>query len=728
MRREWLVVVLGLLLTATPVLAGDNVRVVLDTSGSMPGNDPARLSTLATMLLFDLANPKTDDSFHVITFHPTVQWSSGQPAPVLIGDRIVAHPERREGFVQTLQRVAFAAKHTHFYPGLARAIADLEATPGGSDDRRVIVIITDGVPDPGAKAAELALIQADLVPRLHRAGIRLYVLAFGAQAAGNRAFFDDIVTGTGGNLGEVFPDASGAQLLDHMIEIFSRSFGYLAERSGPASAAHEVDLEGGVRAEHVAVVVYWPRPQPPRLRLSPAPRIYETDVREGREVGASYGTQWTLRPSVGKHRLDAGAAGATIAILRPVVVQLRIVAPSGPTSPSAAMARSPLRLRVLAEPVGRRGDPGPLHLVYRVHGPFDNGAFLWSERPQGASGFGVAGPDGRAFEIEAVFPRDPERGVASYVGHVEVLAKRREAVVGSLTRELAHRVTVYPLVRLAPSPSAGSAAASGRVRALGRYERGCAPFRLDVVTGPLGGSGAFPVRAVLDGATATDLRLRGASFTLDGHPIEFEGASRPAPASWFTGRTLGPAQLTGEHSLCIQVGRARGADLQRPADVKLRMARLDVPYDGADVIGPFVMRVYLSPPGWLERWAPPAALLAALAGVMALVWYGRDRPTLPDDLVFRIGEGNGADTVIPPGPSSVVLRTFALRAGAPLGGGPGVPELGWLEPVAGTLYQLKLRRGVVAAGAPGPMLDVVVHRTYELAIAGRSYRFRLEYR
>ena len=196
---RWLGLVLLCLsgLTTTPALAvepRDHLRVVLDLSKSMRTNDPGQMAILATLLLYDLAqpNPTLGDSFKVIPFHARWEWDNpGKPPPTSNGPMITAEYGRRTQFVNELKKLAYNADWTHFYPGLLAAIRDLKTTPGGKADTRTIVLVTDGVPDDrsGTQAKEAALIQQTLLPEMEQYNIRLYVLAFSSEAYRNKDFF-----------------------------------------------------------------------------------------------------------------------------------------------------------------------------------------------------------------------------------------------------------------------------------------------------------------------------------------------------------------------------------------------------------------------------------------------------------------------------------------------------------------------------------------------------------
>ncbi len=293
MRRSLFGVLLTLSLTvlaARPAGAETHVRVVLDTSMSMRNNDRPRLATLSTLLLYDLAqtNSTLGDSFEVIPFHPTQRWArSSDPPPTGTGVPIRAEYGNRTALARSLNGLAYDAHWTYWYPGLREAIGELEVTSGGTSDVRVLVLVTDGLPEDATRDEEEKRIREELLPRLRAAGIRLYVLAFGPEAAPHRSFFDELLTG-GTGLGEVFVDPDGSRLVETMIQVFSHGFGYT--QVGPwRLPAGSIDLAGGETHTRVAVVLFWRQPQPPALVLhGPKGAINAPGgVLEGQERGAS---------------------------------------------------------------------------------------------------------------------------------------------------------------------------------------------------------------------------------------------------------------------------------------------------------------------------------------------------------------------------------------------------------------------------------------------------------
>ncbi|MEO1082832.1 MAG: hypothetical protein AAFY88_01180, partial [Acidobacteriota bacterium] len=431
---------------AAPSAAGEHVRVVLDVSKSMRATDPGGLARLSTVLLYDLARPQTtlDDSFEVLPFHPTGHWSDpADPPPTSVGRRVLP-TDGRAAFARAVSGLGYEADWTYFYPGLAAAIHDLERTPRRSDVR-VVVVITDGLPEAPTREEEARRLREELLPRLEGAGIMLYVLAFGPEASAHRQFFDDLVRAPGGGqLGAVFVDPTGDGLLGSMLELFGYAFGYTQDPPQPVSPELTIDLDGGTTPAQAVAVLYSRRSTPPSFDLrepasAPRPPPAPDGVEVASDLGASYALQWVLSPFAGDHTLRTDAAVGSVAVLRPTRLRLAVAAPPGRQA-VRTMAGTSLPLDVLVSPEGPPGDPGEVELSFRPHGPRDGtdpatgeAVYAW----EGSPGAPPADPSrqvvgGRLYGIEAVFEREPAPGEPFYAGYLEIEARRGGARVGEM--------------------------------------------------------------------------------------------------------------------------------------------------------------------------------------------------------------------------------------------------------------------------------------------------------
>ena len=753
--RQVLGLVLALLgLAAGPAAAAHHVRVVLDLSQSMRSNDPGRLAVLSVLLLHDLAQPNSTmgDSFDVIPFHPDWHWRDPDaPPPADNGERIQARFGQRAELARKLQGLRYDARMTYFHPGLAAALQDLEQQRGGAQDVRIVVLVTDGVPEPATRDAELRRIRDELLPRFEQGAVRLYVLAFGAVASQNRDFFDELVRSRGGApLGELFVDPQGRQILAHMLEIFSRSFGYSPDAARALPSVSALDLDGGATPERVAVAVLSTRPQPtPSLRLTPPAGgsvNFSSGVLSASESGASYSLFWVLSPSPGAYGFDTDAPAGSVAVLRPTRLVLEVLPRPPQRQSERALAGTPFPLRILVRsPTGASGDPGPVDLSFRTLGervarPGSAASSYtweadWSAPPPG---LGTASPRGRTYDIMAEFREHPERPGSPYAGYLEVQARRGEAVVGLLAGPHAHRVEVHPPLTIAPLPLSSYASSS----ALERRQSACTRFTLHLNAGrlPHPERPRYAVRTVLRAAdrAVLDRELKQASFALDGQPLELEGRPGPQPAAWYKGRPLDAGKLLGEHEICVRIGKPMAGDPARPLELETAFTLLEDPYDDFRVVQPFTLKVLVAPPTFLERWR--ALFLAGLAlfALLALLWYLRDRPILPADLAYALGP-EGSTAPLEPRPlaeASGLARLCGLAAERPVVAPGEERALGHVRPDAGELFRLRPASGVrieamdldEAVPLRRGLATLAVHSTYRLRTERGSYLFRLEYR
>jgi hypothetical protein len=724
-----------------------HVRVVLDVSGSMETNDPDRLAVLATLLLRDLVNPNTTlgDSFEVIPFDPA--WTGSGDVPTSNGPAVAADYRNPADFNARLNALAYDIDYTFFSPGLRAAMEDLEKTPGGDYDTRVAVLVTDGLPIPSRRERDAEIIKSELVPRLEAAHVRLYVLAFGSEASANRGYFEDLVPSS---LGQVFVDADGSDLLRTMIRIFERSFGYTAGRAQTLPGVAEIDLDGGTTPQRVAVVVTSERPTPvPEVELKPPPAgslNVPEPPRSASERGASYTLTWVLSP----HRGDYGFAAnnvlaGSVAVLRPTRLDLGVhAAPPQNHQVERTMAQTPFHLRIRVSSPGG-GDPGPVELSFRLLGERRSDAstgapsHAWVMDYEGPAARDAAGdpqPDGRYFPIVATFPENESAPGELYVGYLEARAKRGEAVVGELVEPFAHRIEVYPRIAVDPVPATRNLSDT----ALQRREKACAVFKLELVAGalPHPERDEYGIRALLEPPDPKVLgaELRQARFTLDGQPLDVAGQTVQEPSPWSAGRLLSQAAFLGEHEICVQLGRPTAGN---PAlDLPVVFTLQETPYDDFRVISPFVARVLVAQPSWVEKWQTLWLVLLALLALLAALWYGRDRLAFPPDLGYAIGPDTGDPPMtgrsLPEG--GFLARLLGLRDGRPVLIPGQDRALAEVRPLRDELYQLRLARGVevesVDPHAPlersGRRATIAVHRLYRLTRGRESYHFRMEYR
>jgi hypothetical protein len=733
MKRVWLAIATVVLL-GLPARAAthSHVRVILDTSGSMAHTDPSRLARLATVLLYDLVHPNlsTGDTFQVLAFaRSTAAWTSGPP-PEANGPRVTPEREGRQSFANRVHDLQYNADRTYYYPMLQAAISDLEHA-GAEQDRRVIVFVTDGQPeDP-----DVSLISRELIPRMERAGIQLYILAFGNQADAHR---DSIQAALGGSRdAQLIVDPDGRGLLESMIQIFSRSFGYSVSNPTEARASSQIDLEDNQAPNQAAVVVYWKKREAPGFSLR-TPRGDAVNSPEGVqssiEDGASYSILWTLSPGRGMHPFHSDADGAQVVVLRPANYVVTVEQVAG-FEPHETMATTALPLKVIvAPPGGVRDFQGPVTLSFQTNGPRSDKGYEWTSDLAAPPGNGTPNGRGVAFDIFPTFLENRADKQKTYEGFLTVEVRRNGVVVGSLAGDHAHQVSVYPFLQLTAMPGEEYAKLEGEP-ALRSSEVGCANFQFNLAGElPFVDRGTYAVRAVLPAELAAQPQLNRAEFRLDGDLLEFEGSQSQRHGEWFSGKRLTAKQLLAPHSACIVVGKPKQVESGTPLSLPVRFTLIESPYDRPGVIGPFSLKVMFAPATTVERYGSAIALVLGALVALAALWALRYRPVVPARLVFAVARDGAEPVRTALGPRPLLRRLLGLTEERTASAEDGSLTLGTIRPVDEELYRFRGMPGMGVSNPDGtsPVAAqgaylLSVNRDYIVQAAGQRYRFRLRF-
>jgi hypothetical protein len=718
-----------------------HVRVILDTSQSMRKLDIPRLALTATSLLYDLARPSLgpQGSFEVITFHPTFVWTDLTTAPTAVGPRIKPGAARseREGLQRQLFGLGYDARMTYFYPGLNAAIDDLERAPGGRDARRVIVVVTDGMPDRNEERAFLENLKERFANPA--APMQLYILAFGPNATTGPAtsFFSGLTRSPNGRqIGEVFTDEVGDKLPRHMIDIFGRSFGY---RASDAAPGQQLGLDDGA-AERVAIVAMGPARQAPSFEVAapagkrfnnPEGLLQTADTRGGR----SYALRWLLAPhQVGEGSIDlAAAVGATFIVIRPVVLNREFARIRG-SGEMVAMAGQPIGDWVLRV---REIDKDPclfpscdLRVSFEVYvpaegtprnAPFSEAAFTRLAPVPPEAGDGVSDGQSRFRDYDLRRVVVPSQAKESFTAYLEAKILRNDVVIASIPPENTP-LPVYPYFQFAASPVQLPVERNGRRGAIGRSQSGwCTqPFKFTSRGEPI--EGPFNVRATLAGQLPQSLELM-----LDGVRIDDSSVPAQQQSDWAAGRPHSLDDVRGEHQFCVVSGRHT---VSGPANLKVAFSLANPPYDRLPVFENDVdVSLEMASPTFWERFAGLIILLlTALAILMALLRL-RFHPTLPNDLrVVAAGVGSL-------GRPSWFARVVG-RGWLPLFASRQAKALGHLEPSDETLFRFRpapgsTLRAVESTPEPGRRgagdSELAVQRPYQISNGDSVHDVHVEY-
>lgn len=222
--RRWAAALL-LALAAAPAQAARDVLLVLDNSGSMRRNDPARLAAPA-VAEFIRSQPR-DTRVGIVLF---------DTAPTLALKLMPAELAAEGDAAAALKRFDYRGRLTQTAGAVERALYELrsEGRPGAA---RAIVLVTDGLIDTGDKARDASLqqwLRTDLAGQAKADGVRLFGIAFTEQA--DFQLLQSLAATTGGEYFRVL-DAEGiARALRRIDAVLEDSAAATAEAAPVAEA------------------------------------------------------------------------------------------------------------------------------------------------------------------------------------------------------------------------------------------------------------------------------------------------------------------------------------------------------------------------------------------------------------------------------------------------------------------------------------------------------------
>lgn len=202
--RTWLILAVAVAPTLT-VAETHRTLVLIDASASLRSSDPLEFRKVATELLIDLAQ---DGDFMAISqFH-------GEVADISGGFLRIGDVGAREKLKEAARTLADDGKRTDFGAALLAAV-DTFKTPADPDEKRFVLLLTDGRCDPspnepryapekpGAKRTPYErderckeFVIKDVLPNL----IGVEVMAIGLSPAAPREFLEELAKRTSGHV------------------------------------------------------------------------------------------------------------------------------------------------------------------------------------------------------------------------------------------------------------------------------------------------------------------------------------------------------------------------------------------------------------------------------------------------------------------------------------------------------------------------------------------------
>lgn len=173
MRGRTLVAGVWFCLAASALAAERDVMLVLDNSGSMRRNDPARLTSPAVQQFIERQTPGTRVGVVLFAEHPRLALPL---TPV--------GAETRGAFLAALDGLDYTGKWTQTAGGVERGLYELKVA-GRPGAERALILMTDGLIDTGVAARDLELqtwLRDSLTEQARRDRVRIFGIAFTEQA------------------------------------------------------------------------------------------------------------------------------------------------------------------------------------------------------------------------------------------------------------------------------------------------------------------------------------------------------------------------------------------------------------------------------------------------------------------------------------------------------------------------------------------------------------------
>jgi hypothetical protein len=759
-RKRSLLILLGWSAALFAETPDKHIRVIMDTSKSLWINDPSGYVKLAAAMFYDLALGTFEqrDSFKLALFNPDwPDWKKTGQRPGPITPDLVITPNRdangRAQFVQRILAMHYDARQTYFSPCFQWALDDFKASGTQVKDNRVIVLITDGVPD-WKEADGDAL--SSLATQLHQENIQVYVIAFSKEIIDNKGWFQSTLrmNQADGVVGDVTERADASKLVTDTLEVFRRSFGYSRESLGASPA--QIDVAANATLKRAAVVALFPSNGEVGFQLTPpagsamSQEQRESAVPDPHGKGPkplSYAFKWLVPPEKGLYRFhNTGASPSEVAVLRPIDVEAVIRGRNGGPV-NVVMADNPTDMEVLVRSTTGSGDPGKdIELCFKYH--------YFTKEDSSNPNFtcekaGALTNEGRVFVIRPRFVKDPRPPAGTeyvpgskYQGYLEVVIRQNEVTV-ERSGERMHPVQVYPYVAINPSIDQGTARADDR-ELLRAADEGCVTFKF------LGDKKAlreknYRLGVRLNSPMKLEGPFRGARFRLDGREFDVTVGN----GVWQGRMPFDPSSLSSrDHKVCVAVGQPlSGGNKKLKVHFGLQTDS-DPYYEELNVISPDIgIQINIAEPDFWQIWKPWLVWLLTLLlmGLMYLFW--RSRRLLPPDLAVSLADADGSQpghdraemTGAKLGEASFASRWVGMGQARPIISLTGDKELGWVRPAGEELFLFSPAKGygLVAEEINGEwrpkeargdgLLLLEAGKRYRIGTGKDSRLFRLDY-
>ncbi|SMF96923.1 TIGR03503 family protein [Methylomagnum ishizawai] len=260
-----------------------DIRVLIDTSGSMKQNDPRNLRIPALKLLIELLPMGSRAGIWLFDAAPQVLVPTG-----------TVDAAWKARALQSANKIHSRGQFTHIEAALDAAAQSWFAA-GGTGPNRGVLLLTDGMVDVSkqaeASAASRSRIVAELLPKLQAAGVHVDTIALSEQS--DRELLRQLSLATDGW-------NETADSADALQRSFVRMFNQVAPQDGLPLRDNRFKVDAGIQ-EFTVLVLLKPDAQPTRLRAPGG--------AESTQAHAPPQTRWVHEPGYDLVTVSHPAAG-----------------------------------------------------------------------------------------------------------------------------------------------------------------------------------------------------------------------------------------------------------------------------------------------------------------------------------------------------------------------------------------------------------------------------------
>jgi hypothetical protein len=323
-----LMAVTGLPVSAAAQATPKKIAIVLDTSSSMRGNDPARYVIMLSKIIGDLAGPRDEVALIRMPVSNETERTAQADASLIL----TLARDQQDAFKRALESVAFQTSTSMLTP-LLTAQAWLGT---GTTSRRLLIILTD--------ADLLECCQDRVHETLHvlkQSGVTTATLGIGDRV--NMAYYAE------SDLKDAVPSHEIGRLVGAAAQFYQQFIGGARVTTGDVHGPIELHIDPLVREAFVVIVADGPMRTVPRVE-GPGAAAIDPNFRGGAETAAVGGNatrgyrivrltqptagRWTIVPDV--------QVAASYLLIQDYALEIRLL----PTSTLSTGTRAVLKAQV----------------------------------------------------------------------------------------------------------------------------------------------------------------------------------------------------------------------------------------------------------------------------------------------------------------------------------------------------------------------------------------------